>query len=123
MLLWRHPHLQSTPMLKHCTQLQMWKSSVMRKIDTISSTCASDHMLRLLISSTFGCDVEASSFIGSPSGLKTRTSAPNRSRILRQQQLSSVESVPAIDQPGGSESKICRLTIRSFCYMLLGNQA
>jgi hypothetical protein len=53
------------------------------------STCASDHMLRLLISSTFGCEVDASSFIGSPSGLKTRTSAPSRSRILRRQQFVS----------------------------------
>ena len=56
----------------------------MRK-DNMISTCASDHMLRLLISSTLRCDVDASSFIGSPSGLNTRTSAPSSSRILQQQ--------------------------------------
>ena len=73
----------------HRARAHRWRAdtSDMLRGRRMSSTCASDHMLRLLISSTFGCDVEASSFIGSPSGLKTRTSAPSRSRILQQQRF------------------------------------
>jgi hypothetical protein len=82
MLFGRNPHLQPASTFNigtvHAIIWKQWHGG-----NTIS-TCASDHMLRLLISSTLGCDVDASSFIGSPSGLNTRTSAPSSSRILRQ---------------------------------------
>ena len=75
------------------------------RTDNMIGTCASDHMLRLLISSTLGCDVDASSFIGSPSGLNTRTSAPNRSRILQHQQIAIFKM----------HSHACRQHTKQYC--------
>lgn len=48
----------------------------------VNHTWAWDHMLRLRSSCTLGCPSEVPSFIGSPAGSNTRTSAPSLVSIL-----------------------------------------